>query len=559
MKNKKHEICDNGAKTFMSGVLVLSVATVAVKIIGLAFKIPMLSFLGAEGMGYFNSAYEIYALLCVISTAGMPVALSMLVSAARAKGDDGMIKSVYRNALAVFVIFGAVGSAAMLIFAEPLSRTIGNPNAYLCIIAIAPALLFICLASAIRGYCQGFEKMIPTAISQLIEALCKLVLGIVFAMTALKKGYDIPTVAAFAVMGITIGTLFSFVYLAIAKKNVNKDRAKAYKREKTHKGVIFELLKIALPITLASAVLGFTRIIDMLLIIQRLQDIDYSVADANKIYGAYTTLAVPVFSLIPALITPISMALVPRMSSFIVSNDEAGQVMIVENSLRLTSLLAMPASVGLTAFAYPVLNILFSGQSEAINIAAPLLALLGGSVLFSCLITTTNAILQSYRRVALPIISMLIGVLVKLIASYILIGTEGIGAYGAPIGSFACNTVVVLLNLLFISRCCARAVDVKRIFMKPLLASVIAISAAVAVYMWTFKRSASVYISFAFALAIALTSYALLAKMLGIVTEEDVALIPMGDKFLKYIQRKNKSKEKKNDYFREEADDARKG
>ena len=178
----KKNISAEKKNSFVSGVFVLSFSTLIVKIIGLAFKIPMLSLLGMEGMGYFNSAYEIYAVLCVIATAGLPVALSLLVSSARANNDLSRVKEIYRSAIKIFLIFGILGTALMLLFARSLADLIGNSDAYFCILAIAPALLFICLASAIRGYCQGFEDMRPTATSQLIEAISKLVLGVAFAV-----------------------------------------------------------------------------------------------------------------------------------------------------------------------------------------------------------------------------------------------------------------------------------------------------------------------------------------------------------------------------------------
>ena len=162
-KGSKTESVGGG---FISGVFILSLSTLIVKVIGLAFKIPMLSLLGMEGMGYFNSAYEIYALLCVVSTAGLPVALSILISSARAFDDKSRIVKTYKTAVKIFFVLGAFGTVIMLSFAKPLSLWIGNDDAFYCILAIAPALLFICLASAIRGYCQGFEDMKPTAIFQ---------------------------------------------------------------------------------------------------------------------------------------------------------------------------------------------------------------------------------------------------------------------------------------------------------------------------------------------------------------------------------------------------------
>ena len=144
---KKKNSVESAGGGFISGVFVLSLSTLIVKIIGLAFKIPMLRLLGMEGMGYFNSAYEIYALLCVVSTAGLPVALSILVSSARASENDIEIAGTYKAARRTFFFFGLLGSLAMLLLSKPISHWIGNEDAFYCILAIAPALLLICICS----------------------------------------------------------------------------------------------------------------------------------------------------------------------------------------------------------------------------------------------------------------------------------------------------------------------------------------------------------------------------------------------------------------------------
>ena len=519
---------------FISGVFILSLSTLIVKVIGLAFKIPMLSLLGMEGMGYFNSAYEIYALLCVVSTAGLPVALSILISSARATDDYFKISKIYRAALRIFLALGAFGMAIMIIFAKPLSVWIGNDGAYFCILAIAPALLFICLASAIRGYCQGFEDMKPTAISQLIEALSKLALGVSFAFIGIKKGYSVPVIAALGVLGITVGTVLSFCYLYIARRT---HKVKSIDEgQKSVGGFYRELVRIALPITLGSAIISLTRIIDMAFIMRRLQDIGVSQFAANEIYGAYTTLALPVFGLIPSLITPISMALIPELTVFIKRENIFGQTQTVEKAIKLTSLLAMPASIAVTVFSKQILSLLFAGQTEAIEIAAPLLSLLGSSIFFSCLITTTNAILQAYGCIRLPIFSMATGVAVKAFSTYFLLGTDGIGEYGAPIGSLACNVTVVLLNFAFMLRYAKgseRAIGVMNCFVKPLGSSIIAIGATYGVYLWMTAKLFSDAISFCAAAACSVLIYCLLVILCGALSRDDIKMIPIVKKLIK--------------------------
>ena len=519
-----------GIGGFMSGVLVLSLSTILVKIIGLAVKIPLLRTLGAEGMGYFNSAVEIYALLCVISTAGLPVALSMLISESRERGNSKEVRRVYKGGLSLFLIIGAAGSAVMLLFSEQIANLIGNSGAKLCILAISPAVLLICFSSAVRGYFQGFENMTPTAISQLIEAIGKLLFGVGFGVIALKMGAELQVAAAMSVLGLTLGILLSSIYLTVVKLFDSYELTKGVTSGDTQRGVMGALLKIALPITVSSAILSLCRIIDMSLILHRLQEAGMSASDTNRIYGSYTTLAVPVFALVPSLITPISLSLVPRLSSAIERGDTELQAEVADRSQRLTVLLALPASMGIALYSTPILSLLFSGQDEAVALSAPLLSVLGISVVFSGMITTTNAILQSYRLTVKPIVSMAIGSAIKLILAFFLIGIPEIGVYGAPISTLACNIVITIINLYFLGQrlpVSAKNSGMWQTFMRPFGASVCAIALSYGAFLWGMYITQSDRISFLIALPVALASYCLFALLFGAVREEDMEDIPL--------------------------------
>ena len=528
----------------MSGVLVLSLSTVIVKIIGLAYKIPMLSYLGVEGMGYFNSAYEIYVLLCVISTAGLPVALSMLVSAGREAGRTGQIQNIYRTSLKIFLFLGISGSALMLVLAKQISGFIGNADAYYCIVAISPALICVCISSAVRGYFQGYSCMYPTALSQLIEALGKLVLGVLFASMAIKRGYSVPVCAAFAVVGLSVGTFLSALYLVILKSVKGKKgeyvcppQVKGEKKEK----ILGTLMKIALPITLSSAVLSVTRIVDMALIMRRLQSIGYTAGAANSVYGSYTTLAVPVFGLIPSLITPVSLALVPSLSASIESGNTFGQSATATNSMRLTVLLAMPSSIGISLYSGQIINLLFRDAGGAAEYTAPLLSMLGISVLFACIITTTNAILQSYRRTVIPILSMAVGAAVKTASAYLLIGIPSVNIFGAPISTLFCNVTVTAINVYFVYRCVPECGSVGKIFVRPFAASVPSVALSYVVYFLTMQTGAAQNIAFITAVAVAVILYIPLAFAFKALSMSDLALVPGGNRLCAFLS-KNKGK-----------------
>jgi len=521
------------APTFYGGVLVLSLSTVIVKIVGLLYKIPMLSFLGAEGMGYFNSAYEIYALLCVVSTAGLPVALSMLVSSYRENGNHLAIKSVYKSAVSLFLFLGIVGTTLLFTFADTISKLIKNESALYSLIAIAPALLFVCVSSAIRGYFQGHLKMLPTAISQMIEAVGKLVFGILFAKYALDSGYDLSIVAAFAVLGLTLGTFLSSIYLIIVKifskpnfKNINYDSVTS------EKGKASLLVKIAFPITVSSAVISVTRIIDMTLIMRRLQDIGYSVGVANEIYGVYTTVAVPIFSLVPSLLAPISMSLVPSLSGALEKSERKTDV--VYKAIKITVFFAIPASLAIVLYSSPIISLLFYNIKGELSNASRLLSILGVSVVFSCLISTTNSILQSYRKVYKPILSMSIGAAVKIISAYIFIGIPQINVLGAPISTLLCDLTVTVTNLYFVYRLGERSVGALSLYLKPLASSTISLLTSFALYAFLFYKTNNEILSFIIVAPFAVILYIVLSFLTKSITHDDISDLPFGDKILRF-------------------------
>ena len=298
--------------SFLSGVFWLSMSTVLVKVTGLITKIPLLHLLGAEGMGYYNTAYEIYAFLFVLSTAGLPVALSILISEER--GDGGLI---LRLSLRLFFLLGIFGATFLWLGAEQLARLMGNAGAAACMRAVSPAVLFICLSAAVRGYCQGLRDMKPTAISQLLEALGKMGFGILFASAARRAALPLTHVAAAGAWGLSAGTLLSLCYLLFClcaalrreKQGVASGISiSAPTVKRPARRVLKRLLTLAIPITLSAGVITLTRVLDMVLILHRLRACGYTETAINVLYGAYSTLAVPLYALLPALVSAYAVA-----------------------------------------------------------------------------------------------------------------------------------------------------------------------------------------------------------------------------------------------------------
>ena len=543
-------LCDREEKSaskFFLSVFVLTTSTVIVKIIGMLYKIPMLNILGAEGMGYFNSAYEIYALLCVVVTSGLPIALSILVSANKDSQSSFRIKKIYRSSLFIFLIIGIIGSCGLFFSARWISKFIENENIYFCILTIAPAFFCVCISSAIRGYFQGFSSMLPTAVSQLIEAVSKLVLGLLFALYATDKGFDVPLIAAYAAMGFAVGMLLSTLYLLITKRisdkrNISVRVANENKILKNNVKTNGMLLKIAVPITVSAIIINLTKIIDMTFIMRRLQDLGYTSGVANEMFGMYSTVVIPIFSLVPSLLSPVSLALIPELSSAIEKDDRSLQAYIARTSVRFTAFFAIPATFAIMLYSKPIISILFSSAADKYEYIVPLLTFLASSVLFSCMITTTNAILQSYRNTIKPIISMSVGVLVKIVSEYILIGIPNINIYGAPISTFLCDVVIMVINLYFISRELKGKFYEGSVFLKTMLASIVAMSASLAVYLPLSIKTSNIRLAFIIALPITVIVYFIISFLIKSISVEDVTILPFGNKIKKYFVREIKVK-----------------
>lgn len=524
----------NSTKLFFSGIVVLTVANLLVKAIGLLFKIPMNKVVGDTGMGYYTSAYTIYTFFYMISTSGLPIAVSILISESRTKGQLRQIKKIFRTTVALFFAIGLVGMLAMIFGADSFASMLKASPTSACIMAIAPTLFFICISSALRGYFQGFQQMVPTAVSELIEALCKLAVGIVLALYAIDQNYPIHIVAAYAAFGLTIGAGLGMIFLCISKLLFKETRYTAEFVEiagvsdettPTSK-ILARLVKVALPITISASVMSLTNMIDMVIVQRLLQETGMSQLEATTVYGNYTTLAVPMFNLPPVLVYPISAAIIPLLSVAHSQGDKKRTRTIMESALRVAVLIGVPCAFGMSALARPILSLFFRVESS-VEMAYPLLRLLAPSSLFVCILSITNAILQACGKERKPVISMLCGAVVKVVSNYFLI--QIIGMRGTPISTFLCYLTVTCLNFRFVSKYADIVPNIRRVFLRPFICGLLCAATALGSYALV-SRFIGNTVSTLVAIACAGIVYLFLIFFTGAVVAEDVRLLPKGDK-----------------------------
>ena len=528
----------NSAKkhTLLSGALVLALAGAVVKIIGLVYKIPLTNLIKSEGMGYFNSAYTIYTFFYMLSTAGLPVAISMLVSQARTLGNRARVKKIFSTASFMFFTVGTLGNLAMFFFSDFFAKILGNPSAALSIRAISPTLFFVSAISVFRGYFQGHQYMLPTALSQIAEAAGKLGFGIFLATAAIKKGYGYEKAAAGAAVGLSIGMAAAFLYLVFT--------AIFFKSEKyyetvydtlpsgSRRTILKSLIKASLPITFSASVLSMSNTLDLVIVMHALVKAGLSSAAANAAYGNYTALAVPLFNLPIILITPIASTVVPYIAGAISAGDSKKVCSSVAVSLRTTALIAFPCAMGLSSLALPILKLLF--DDTLAQAASPLLALLAPSVIFLAFATVTNALLQALGRPLVPVFSMFAGALVKIISCPVFI--ERFSVKGTPMSTFLCYFTVCAINFVFIYREMKEKPNFFKMFVSPLIASLASALGASYAYVKIAVHTGENMACLA-SIALAAVIYFIIIMLTRYISREEILMLPRGEKILKIFEK----------------------
>ena len=534
-------MADQKKQSFVQGAAMLTAAVIIVKVIGALYKIPLGNILGDEGMGYFGAAYNIYALLLTISTAGLPVALSRMVSESNALGKRMQVKRIFTVARMAFFIFGLAATLLMMVFPKNLANAIDNPEASLSILILGPSVLLCCLMSAYRGYTQGLSDMVPTSVSQVLEVLGKLIFGLVLAWLFVHKGLGLPTAAAGAIAGVTIGSLAALIYIIAYKQRMEKRTAapSAALDVPEGRGKIFvKLIKIGIPVTIGSAVLNIIALIDTKLILNRLQfGAGLAYEEANILYGVYFKVQT-LFNLPSAFIVPLTVSAIPAISTYIARKQYKDASQVAGAAIKLCALLGMPMALGMSVLAAPIMNVLYPGSNEQ---GPALLAILGIASFFVCLTMMTNSILQAYGHERVPVWTMPIGGAVKIALNWILIGNVAIGVRGAAISSLACYIVISIINITVICLRVPEHPSFTKAFVRPAIATIVMGAAAWLSYtvigsVIGTEGGMRLVLSMGASIVIACIVYAVMIIAIRAITKDELELVPKGDKIAKLLR-----------------------
>ena len=524
----------------LSGVAILTPATLLAKIIGLFYKIPLIAVVGVAGMAYFLSAYHVYSMLFVLFASGLPTALSLLVSRAAAR-DEGAVGRIFSVTLVLFLSLGLVAALFLLVFAKAIATALAMPEAALSLALIAPALPLAVVSGVIKGLFQGRHDMLPTAVAEVAEALGKLVCGVSLSGLARARGADTPTVAAAAVAGITAGALLAalvmLLWLLFSRRRL---LVRGTGTPPSHRTVLRALWQVALPITVSAAVTGLVTLVDTALISARLQAAGFAPTVAHEMYSSYGNLALPLYNLVPALLAPVTLSLTPALGKALAVGDRAGASQAFLLALRVSLLITIPASLGLAIFSAPILSVLYVGEQGAVMLAAPLLSLLAVCLLPTVLISLTATALQAAGKPALPVWTMLFGATVKLVLEAFLLGVPAVNIYAAPISTLACNLFVLCANLCLLQRHTGLLLSLHRVLPGPLLAAGVSLALGLLAYRALGMTAIAALPAVMLTLALVVLVYFIVAFALHLLDDAVLGALPMGTLLLKFLKESKK-------------------
>lgn len=559
-------------QSFLQGSFILLLSTALVKVIGALFRIPLGNLMddAGVGMGYYSVAYDLYLPIYSLAMAGLPIAISRMVAENVAKQRYKDVLQTLKVTRKAFWVTGTVSFLLMCAIAYPFAYFTKSVDALPAIFCIVPSLIFCCIMSTYRGYYEGFRNMYPTAFSSVIEALGKLILGYGMAWLVITYTGSLVYGAAAALLGITLGTAFGALYLVIKYRrhpyDWTKEQWEASVEPKSSRETFKMLIAIAIPVVLGSMVTYVTGFIDVIMVKRQLANVienNYAyfqsaypdllancvkriveeskgalteaaaLADTAKIqeslstalYGCYKGYAYSIYNLIPVLTSVLGVSALPVLATSWTKKDKAGTKKNIELMLRTTVLIAFPAGLGIATLSKPILSLLYPDHSAVVDVAAPLLSVLGIAAAFAGVSIPITNMLQAIGRQKVPVRNMAIGAVLKIVVNIVLVGNYKINMLGAPIGTLCCYVFIAVANFACLVKYSNVMPNIVSTILKPFIATVLCCAAAFGVSKFIDGKLGTLA-----AIAVAAVVYLIALALLKAIEREDVLSMPKGEK-----------------------------
>lgn len=578
----------------LNGALVLVVATMLVKVIGAIYKIPLTALIGEVGRGYFSSAYEIYTPIYAISMAGLPVAVSKMVSESVTLGNYNDARQIFNVAKKLFLIVGVVGTLLLVLIAFPYVWLGDCEDNLWSILMIAPSIFFCCFMSTYRGYYEGLRNMTPTAISQVIEALGKLILGLLFSKVIIGIGmnmYDAgqpvfgivcnnlseatsaiaPYAAAGAVFAVTLGTVAALLFMIIHKKikgdSFDRTMLVNSPRPKDKKETSKTMITIAVPMVISALITNVTNLIDNFTIRTRLahavsENLDFfketfaaSLIGSGTLdkdigtylYGCYFS-ALDFKNLITSITMSLGVSAIPALAAAIAMKNRKETASTINSVIRICMIVAAPAGLGIAALANPIMTLLYGGTNaeNLIPISSPIVMIYGIATFVLALSTPLTNVLQAMGRADIPAKTVAIGAVIKVICNFIFVGIPELNIYGATIGTILCYLFIIIANLYFTMKVSGCKINFVSTIIKPMVSATLCALTAYGTRMVLVKflvfgdpssKLNGANASTLIAVCAAVVVYALCMLLIKGFAYDDIVMLPKGKKIAKALEK----------------------
>lgn len=527
--------------SFVKQAAILAIASLLVRLLGFLYRLPLTDMLGDEGNGIYSAGFYLYNFFLVMSSAGLPAAISKIISEKYSLGEYKNLKTVFTVSLTMAIFVGAFFSILMFFSAEWFCNIIGSPKSYYTILTLAPTVLIVSIMSVFRGYFQGLGNSTPTAISQVIEQIFNAIFSIYLAHILLYLGIEFG--AAGGTAGTGVGALAGLIYIVILflkKKNSINSNLKSLElveyRLETKREIAIKIIKTAVPIITGTAIFSMTNLIDMQMVTSRLAYSGaFSESEITSLYGQLTGKYVTITTLPVSISTALATAVLPSIASSVIKNEFEILKSKISTTLRLTMIISIPAAIGIGVLSDEILALLFPNHTDG----GVLLMWGSFSIIFLALCQIVTGILQGIGKMQVPAKNALIGSIIKIPINYFLIAIPFINVLGAIISTTVCYIVASILNLNALKKATNVIPDYKSIFFKPTIASIImgiiCYFSNKFLYILTNSNNFSTILSVIISIFVYLVTLSLLKGF----KREDLNLIPMGHKIIKVLEKFN--------------------
>lgn len=551
MANKKRK-----QQSFEYGAIILLCSTMIVKLIGAIFKIPLSNLIGDLGFGYFSSAYDLFTPIYSLSMAGLPIAVSRLVAENMTAGRYRDVHQSLKVTKRAFFVTGFVGFVLMLLLIYPFVKiTDATGKTIYSLFAIAPSLVFCCVMSTYRGYYEGLRNMYPTALSDIIEASGKLVLGLGFAFAVMKLTDNVALAAAGAMLGITVGAGLSALYLRLRFKfkgdMITEEELEGSAEPLSQSATLKALIAIAIPVVVSSLANNIASLVDVSMVKWQLANLMESSGEViTSMYktsiDAYnaaasevlTADAIPtflygirgkaftVYNLIPTITSVLGVSALPVLASSWVLKDKSLIKKNVDSMIKMTALISMPAGAGLVALGGQIMGFLYTSVAS-VEIGGAMMRIFGFAAFFAGLAIPMTSMLQAVGHQVAALRNVAIGAVLKIIVNFVLVGVPQINIQGAAFGTLASYLFIFVANLLTLIKVTGVKPTFSKVLIKPFIAALLCGMAAYFTSLIGGGRTVTLL-----SIVVAAVVYVIVLILLNTFEREDVLALPKGEKLL---------------------------